>query len=212
MGKQMVCYKSNSGTGSRYKMKTKNIYVLFLLLTMMLIAAGCGKKQTQDPADGNSGVPVDIIKQISDGAVSQPETSVMSDKQKSDYQIILDGCADEEAGYYLYDLTGNGKAELILGGRTMTVYSYNNDKAEPIGTIAADDVYLSAQYGFLTECLDENFDELRLYTYDGEKLTEKVVLHTDTRDDYNNLVKTYKKDAKKLKRWQLTDRSAFDGE
>ena len=195
-------------------MSKKTVKGLLLLMTCVLLAAGCGKKQTEaEVSEGNpaQSVPVDIVKQISDEAVSQPETSVMTDQQKSDYQIILDGCADEEAGYYLYDLTGNGRPELILGSKTMTVYSYMNDQAASIGTIRADDVYLSAQYGFLTECLDETNDELILYTYDGEQLNEKVVLHTDKREDYNNLVKTYKKDAKKLKRWQISDRSVFDG-
>ena len=191
-------------------MKVKGLYTVLLLTAMLLCTASCGKKETAQPQDTHTGVPVDIVKQISDDAMSQPETSVMSDKQKADYQIILDGCADENAVYYLYDLTGNGSAELILGSRDMTVYTYNHEKAETLGTITADDVYLSAQYGFLTECLDDTNDELILYTFDGEKLTEKVVLHTDNRDDYQKLVKTYKKDAKKLQSFRLSDRSAFD--
>ncbi len=190
-------------------MKIKMMTVVLLLL-MFAAAAGCGKKNEQPTSAGSAGVPVDIVKQLSDEAVSQPETSEMTDKQKEDYQIILDGWAEEEAGYYLYDVTGNGKPELIVGSRTMTVYSYKQDQVVTVGTIQADDVYLSAQYGFLTECLGEPYDELRLYTYDGTVLNEKVVLHTDNRDDYNNLVKTYKKDAKKLKRWQLSDRTSFE--
>ena len=190
-------------------MKIKVITAVLLLLTFAAVA-GCGKKNEQAAPSGSTGVPVDIVKQLSDEAVSQPETSEMSDKQKEDYQIILDGWAEEEAGYYLYDVTGNGKPELIVGSRTMTVYSYKQDQVVTVGTVEADDVYLSAQYGFLTECLGEPNDELRLYTYDGTVLNEKVVLHTDNREDYNKLVKTYKKDAKKLKRWQLSDRTSFE--
>lgn len=192
-------------------MKRQIFILLAALYAFIILSAGCGKKDGAS-ADGASAgeVPVDIIKSITDDAVSHQEMYHMTSDLKINYQTILDGILDEDAGYYVYDITGDKTPELIVGPDMMTVYSFAHGDIITVGTLYAQAIYLSEQYGFVTQYKNGENDELRLYAFDGENLNEQVVLHTETHDEFNTLSVTYLKDAKPLKRYNISDRSVFN--
>ena len=192
-------------------MKKRLLLILISVFVLIMSASGCGSKDDDTAAESSSsGIPVDILKSIADDATSHQEEYQMISDLKISYQTILDGVLDDESGYYVYDITGDKKPELIVGPGMMTVYSYSNGDIITVGTMYANAIYLSGQYGLISQYLNGENDELRLYTFDGENLNEQVVLHTETRDEFNTLSVTYLKDAKPLKRYNIPDRSVFD--
>ena len=66
---------------------------------------------------------------------------------QKNYKVLLDGTSDQEAVYYLMDVTGNGSPELIVGKEAMSVYSCNQGAVTTIGAMAIDTAYLSTKYG-----------------------------------------------------------------
>lgn len=183
-----------------------------LALILMLLIAGCGK---EDALEGTSEtavseVPMDIVSEIA-GAVSEENSiSWMDDEQKSNYIILLDGCPDQEAYYYLYDITGDGVPELMLGKDMVSVYSYNQGAVMTIGTLAVQKAWMSEQYGLLAYCENNGTYELRQYQYDGEMMKETVLASASNTADYDSQAAGYLENAQELDQYELADRTPFE--
>ena len=117
---------------------------MILLLTVLL--AACGRGSNQEAA---SEKPVDIVSEVAEVVSSETETTAMDETVQKNYKVLLDGTSDQEAVYYLMDVTGNGSPELIVGKEAMSVYSCNQGAVTTIGAMAIDTAYLSTKYGFL---------------------------------------------------------------
>lgn len=196
-------------------MKMKRIVAGLLIMALLAVTAACGKEDASNES-GNGGasateMPVDIVSHVADGVTVQTEAAAaMDDGLKKNYIVLLDGCSDEEAGYYLYDITGDGIPELILGTHTMTVYSYNQGAVMTIGTLEIQEAWLDDQYGFVASCQHDGRFELRRYQYDGEMFAEEVLVSADSEAEFDTGSADYLKGARTLKRYELTDRSEFD--
>lgn len=194
-------------------MKTKRIAVGLMLIALLVLLAGCGKEKAagegKDGLAAGTEMPVDIVSHVADGVTVQTE-STMDEGLKNSYTVLLDGCSDEKAGYYLYDITGDSIPELILGADTMTVYSYNQGAVMTIGTLAIQEAWLADQYGFIASCENDGSFELRQYQYDGEMFKETVLVSAGNESDFNAQSASYLNGAQILKWYELTDRSVFE--
>ena len=168
---------------------------------LLLFTAACGKK---NGASETASTAVDLVQHVTDTAVSG-SPAAMTSEEKAAYAALLANYPDSGAGYFLYDLTGDGNEELIVGGQKKTVYAYIGGKAEEMGTVLADKVYVSETYGFLAYSAQGDMEELRLYFFKDGELVEQVVLHTDKDEEFKKLLKTYQKDAVELPLYQTNN-------
>ena len=141
---------------------------MILLLTVLL--AACGRGSNQEAA---SEKPVDIVSEVAEVVSSETETTAMDETVQKNYKVLLDGTSDQEAVYYLMDVTGNGSPELIVGKEAMSVYSCNQGAVTTIGAMAIDTAYLSTEVwsSWHSTTRDDKY-ELVQYKYDGEMITE----------------------------------------
>lgn len=190
------------------------ICFLVLMTAAMTMMAACGKDAENDNSGksqaGATEAPIDIVSQVVDGVDSQKPVSEMDEGQKQSYMVLLDGCSDSEAGYYIHDLTGDAVPELLLGTDIMSVYSYNQGSVMTIGTLAIQEAYLSEQYGFLAICENDGSYELRCYAYDGEMFTEKVLVTASGQEECKSQAADYLQSAQTLQRYELSDRTLFE--
>lgn len=136
----------------------------------------------------------------------------MDETVQKNYKVLLDGTSDQEAVYYLMDVTGNGSPELIVGKEAMSVYSCNQGAVTTIGAMAIDTAYLSTKYGFLAFNNQNDKYELVQYKYDGEMITETVLVSASSEADYKSQADQYLADARELKAYALDDRTPFGDE
>ncbi len=190
-------------------MMKKKIALGWLCVLMVLSMTAC-KSGTQSASEAESvSTPVDIVSQIKDLVTSEISVT-MSTKQKSSYTILLDGWSDSAAGYYLYDLTGDAVPELIVGSDMMTVYSYNEDSVLTIGTLMGSVLYLSDSYGLVTRYEGNGNYELRRYRFNGELLSETVLLSVSDLDNFEVRSVNYLGDATELEAYALSNRTPFE--
>lgn len=176
------------------------------VLILAVLTGGCGKTSQASATE----MPVDLVSEIADAVSAETETTTMDETVQKNYQVLLDGTSDPEAVYYLVDVTGNGSPELIVGKENMSVYSCNQGAVTTIGSMMIDTAYLSQQYGFLAFCHQQENYELRQYQYDGEMLTETVLVSASSEVDYQSKASAYLSDARELKAYALDDRTSFD--
>lgn len=187
---------------------------LFLLLILLMV--GCGKEQASadETSEGDKAqetqIPLDIISEVAGAVSEQQKKSMMDDEQQKNYKVLLDGCPDQDAVYYLYDFTGDGSPELIMGNGTMSVYSYSSGSVMTIGTLMIKEAYLSTQYGLLAYYVNDGIYELRQYQYDGEMVVEKVLASASNLEDYDAQAEVYMASADELQAFALTDRTPFE--
>ncbi|MGN0203379.1 MAG: hypothetical protein ACI4BB_02475 [Coprococcus sp.] len=194
-------------------MKVKRLMGAVLLILLMFFLIGCGKEKDTGNEQKDvlvSEIPIDIVSEIAGTVSEQEKTFSMDDEQKKSYKVLLDGCPDQDAVYYLYDITGDGSPELIVGKDAMSVYSFNQGEVMTIGTLTLQNMYLSGQYGLLAFIINDGTYELRQYQYDGEMITEKVFVSASNSADYDNQTADYMKDAKEVTPYELTDRTPFE--
>ena len=103
---------------------------LLIVLTLIVILAGCGKDNSQATE-----VPVDLVSEIAGEISSEAETMAMDETVQNNYRVLLDGASDTDAVYYLVDITGYGSPELIVGTEMMNVYSCNQGAVTTIGSM-----------------------------------------------------------------------------
>ena len=175
---------------------------MILLLTVLLAACGRGSNQ-----EAVSEKPVDIVSEVAEAVISEPETTAMDETVQKNYKVLLDGTSDQEAVYYLMDVTGNGSPELIVGKEAMSVYSCNQGAVTTIGAMAID-----TKYGFLAFNNQNDKYELVQYKYDGEMITETVLVSASSEADYKSQADQYLADARELKAYALDDRTPFGDE
>lgn len=194
-------------------MNVKKWAGVLLLVLLLVFTVGC----KSDKAAGNQEtdtaaveIPIDIVSEVAGSFGEQQEDYLMDEEQQKNYKVLLDGCSDPEAVYYLYDLTGDGSVELIMGKETMSVYSYNQGSVMTIGTVPLQEAYLSNQYGFLAFYNNDGSYELRQYQYDGEMVTERVLVSASNSADYEARAASWLEDADELEPFELTDRTPFE--
>lgn len=189
-------------------MKLKRAGMLLAILTLTVFPAGCGKAHSQ-----SAEVPVDLVSEIAGEVSSEAETTAMDETVQENYRVLLDGASDADAVYYLVDITGDGSPELIVGTELMNVYSCNQGAVTTIGSMTINTAYLSQQYGFLAYSKKDDQYELVQYKYDGEMITENILVSAASESDYRNQADQYLSDARELKAYALDDRTLFgDGE
>ena len=176
---------------------------MFLVLAVM--PAGCGRHNGQ-----STEVPVDLVSEIAGEVSSEAETAAMDETVQENYRVLLDGASDADAVYYLVDITGNGSPELIVGTETLNVYSCNQGAVTTIGSMTINTAYLSQKYGFLSFYKQDDQYELIQYQYDGEMITENILVSASTSSDYEKQAAQYLSDARELKAYALDDRTPFD--
>ncbi len=194
-------------------MKVKELMGMLLLMLLIALSVGCGKEKNDGYGETDeltSEIPIDIVSEIAGAVSEQKQTVLLDDDQKKKYKVLLDGCPDQEAVYYLYDITGDGSPELIVGKDAMSVYSFNQGDVMTIGTLMLQEMYLSEQYGLLAFYNNDGAYELRQYQYDGEMVTEKVFVSASNSADYDSQTADYMKNAKKVESYALTDRTPFE--
>ncbi len=190
------------------RIKVGRARTLLIVLTLTVILAGCGKDNSQATE-----VPVDLVSEIAGEISSEAETTAMNETVQNNYRVLLDGTSDSEAVYYLMDVTGNGSPELIVGKGAMSVYSCNQGAVTTIGSMTINTAYLSQQYGFLAYSKKDDQYELVQYKYDGEMITENILVSAASESDYRNKADQCLSDARELKAYALDDRTPFgDGE
>lgn len=175
---------------------------MFLILAVM--SAGCGRNNSQ-----STEVPVDLVSEIAGEISSEAETTAMDETVQENYRVLLDGASDADSVYYLVDITGNGSPELIVGTETLNVYSCNQGAVTTIGSMTINTAYLSQQYGFLAFSKKDDQYELVQYKYDGEMITENILVSAASESDYRNQAAQYLSDARELKAYALDDRTPF---
>lgn len=189
-------------------MKLKRAWMFLAILTLTVFPAGCGKAHSQ-----SAEVPVDLVSEIAGEVSSEAETTAMDETVQENYRVLLDGASDADAVYYLVDITGDGSPELIVGTELMNVYSCNQGAVMTIGSMTINTAYLSQQYGFLAYSKKDDQYELVQYKYDGEMITENILVSAASESDYRNQADQYLSDARELKAYALDDRTPFgDGE
>ena len=85
----------------------QNMYSVYDFASDVLLAA-CGRGSNQEAA---SEKPVDIVSEVAEVVSSETETTAMDETVQKNYKVLLDGTSDQEAVYYLMDVTGNGSPE-----------------------------------------------------------------------------------------------------
>lgn len=185
-------------------MKLKRAWMFLAILTLTVFPAGCGKAHSQ-----SAEVPVDLVSEIAGEVSSEAETTAMDETVQKNYKVLLDGTSDPEAVYYLMDVTGDGSPELIVGKETMSVYSCNQGAVTTIGSMTINTAYLSQQYGFLAYSKKDDQYELVQYKYDGEMITENILVSAASESDYRNQADQCLSDARELKAYALDDRTPF---
>ena len=186
------------------RIKVGRARTLLIVLTLTVILAGCGKDNSQATE-----VPVDLVSEIAGEVSSEAETTAMDETVQKNYKVLLDGTSDPEAVYYLMDVTGDGSPELIVGKETMSVYSCNQGAVTTIGSMTINTAYLSQQYGFLAYSKKDDQYELVQYKYDGEMITENILVSAASESDYRNQADQCLSDARELKAYALDDRTPF---
>lgn len=194
-------------------MKVKRFIGVLILMILIGLSVGCGKDKNDgygEQDEMSTEIPIDIVTEIAGAVSEQKKTVLLDDDQKEKYKVLLDGCSDQTAVYYLYDITGDGSPELIVGKEAMSVYSFNQGEVMTIGTLMLQEMYLSEQYGLLAFYNNDGTYELRQYQYDGEMITEKVFVSASNSSDYDSEAADYMKKAKKMEPYDLTDRTPFE--
>ena len=191
------------------RMKLDKTCTVCMILLLTVLLAACGRGSNQEAA---SEKPVDSVSEVAEAVISEPETTAMDETVQMNYKVLLDGTSDQEAVYYLMDVTGNGSPELIVGKEAMSVYSCNQGAVTTIGAMAIDTAYLSTKYGFLAFNNQNDKYELVQYKYDGEMITETVLVSASSEADYKSQADQYLADARELKAYALDDRTPFGDE
>ena len=191
------------------KMKFEKAAAVCMILLVTAMFAACGRGSSQEAA---SEKPVDIVSEVADAVSSETETTGMDETVQKNYRVLLDGTSDPDAVYYLMDVTGSGLPELIVGKGDMSVYSCNQGAVTTIGSMVIDTAYLSTKYGFLAFHNKNDQYELVQYKYDGEMITETVLVSASSEADYKSQAGQYLADARELKAYALDDRTPFDDE
>lgn len=88
----------------------------------------------------------------------------------------------------------------------------NQGAVTTIGAMAIDTAYLSTKYGFLAFNNQNDKYELVQYKYDGEMITETVLVSASSEADYKSQADQYLADARELKAYALDDRTPFGDE
>ena len=179
------------------RMKLDKTCTVCMILLLTVLLAACGRGSNQEAA---SEKPVDIVSEVAEVVSSETETTAM------------DETVDQAAVYYLMDVTGNGSPELIVGKEAMSVYSCNQGAVTTIGAMAIDTAYLSTKYGFLAFNNQNDKYELVQYKYDGEMITETVLVSASSEADYKSQADQYLADAREMKAYALDDRTPFGDE
>ena len=174
------------------RMKLDKTCTVCMILLLTVLLAACGRGSNQEAA---SEKPVDIVSEVAEVVSSETETTAM-----------------DETVHYLMDVTGNGSPELIVGKEAMSVYSCNQGAVTTIGAMAIDTAYLSTKYGFLAFNNQNDKYELVQYKYDGEMITETVLVSASSEADYKSQADKYLADARELKAYALDDRTPFGDE
>lgn len=112
------------------RMKLDKTCTVCMILLLTVLLAACGRGSNQEAA---SEKPVDIVSEVAEVVSSETETTAMDETVQKNYKVLLDGTSDQEAVYYLMDVTGNGSPELIVGKEAMSVYSCNQGAVTTIG-------------------------------------------------------------------------------
>ncbi len=185
---------------------------------LCLLAAGCAREADDEEEtaeetaeETEESVYVDIVSEITNSI--QADAGVpMYESQKYNYTIILDGCIDSNSRYYVYNVIGDSVPELIVGTDMMTVYSYDcdNDSVFTIGTVTGSKIYVSDEYGFLVSYESNGIYELGQYTFDGEGLSETVLVSAADEEEYAGRTSDYLADAAEPESHIITDRSLFE--
>lgn len=71
-------------------MKTGRTRTLLIVLTLIVILAGCGKDNSQATE-----VPVDLVSEISGEISSEADTMAMDETVQNNYRVLLDGASDK---------------------------------------------------------------------------------------------------------------------
>lgn len=189
---------------------------------MVLLAAalftGCQSENNDQQTVGDAAVteaPLNIVDEIAGSVTEDNGDYPMETKQMESYQVLLDGCSDQSAVYYLYDINGDSSLELIMGTDTinaMTVYAYNENAVLTIGSMTIEQAYDSSQYGLLATCKNDSTWELRQYQYDGEMITETVLVSASSSESFNSDIQTYTAGASMLTSYAVTDRTPFEAQ
>ena len=166
------------------RMKLDKTCTVCMILLLTVLLAACGRGSNQEAA---SEKPVDIVSEVAEAVNSDPETTAMDETVQKNYKVLLDGTSDQEAVYYLMDVT-------------------------TIGAMAIDTAYLSTKYGFLAFNNQNDKYELVQYKYDGEMITETVLVSASSEADYKSQADQYLADARELKAYALDDRTPFGAE
>ena len=182
------------------RMKLDKTCTVCMILLLTVLLAACGRGSNQEAA---SEKPVDIVSEVAEVVSSETETTAMDETVQKNYKVLLDGTSDQEAVYYLMDVTGN---------EAMSVYSCNQGAVTTIGAMAIDTAYLSTKYGFLAFNNQNDKYELVQYKYDGEMITETVLVSASSEADYKSQADQYLADARELKAYALDDRTPFGDE
>ena len=179
------------------RMKLDKTCTVCMILLLTVLLAACGRGSNQEAA---SEKPVDIVSEVAEVVSSETETTAMDETVQKNYKVLLDGTSDQEAVYYLMDVTGNGSPELIVGKEAMSVYSCNQGAVTTIGAMATDTAYLSTKYGFLA------------FNNQNEMITETVLVSASSEADYKSQADQYLADAREMKAYALDDRTPFGDE
>ena len=74
------------------RMKTGRTRTLLIVLTLIVILAGCGKDNSQATE-----VPADLVSEIAGEISSEAETMAMDETVQNNYRVLLDGASDTDA-------------------------------------------------------------------------------------------------------------------
>ena len=168
------------------RMKLDKTCTVCMILLLTVLLAACGRGSNQEAA---SEKPVDIVSEVAEVVSSETETTAMDETVQKNYKVLLDGTSDQEA-----------------------VYSCNQGAVTTIGAMAIDTAYLSTKYGFLAFNNQNDKYELVQYKYDGEMITETVLVSASSEADYKSQADQYLADARELKAYALDDRTPFGDE
>lgn len=198
--------------------RLKNRKVFRALLTAVLCAAvsvfcvACMSRDSEaDDMDtqAESASDLDIAAKIqAQEAGKSALYGVLTDETLvAGYEYVLDGIS--QGSYYLYDLTDDGIPELIAGDAQKTIYTSRDGSISAIGTVDADSLYSSEEYGLLAVAKTAAGWELDSYSYSSGLMNKKSLAAESNRQDFNGKTEDVLSRSKELTRFDVSDRSVF---